>query len=76
MSEKDYLLELLETTNLRLTDLSKSYRVLNDNHQALEIQMARLEARIDTTASIVKWLVSPVAVFSLLLQILKIWNVF
>ena len=75
MAERDYLLELLETTNLRLTDLSKSYRVLNDNHQSLEIKMTRLESRIDTTASIVKWLISPVAVVGLLIQILQIYGV-
>ena len=75
MAERDYLLELLETTNLRLTDLSKSYHVLNENHQNLEIKMTRLEARIDTTASIVKWLISPVAVVGLLLQVLQISGV-
>ena len=75
MSERDYLLELLETTNQRLTDLSKSYRVLNDNHQSLEIKMTRLESRIDTTAAIVKWLISPAAVLGFLLQLLQVCGV-
>ena len=75
MSDKDYFIELLDTTNQRLTDLSKSYRVLNDNHQSLEIKMTRLESRIDTTASIVKWLISPVAVVGLLIQVLQVCGV-
>ena len=75
MSERDFLLELLDTTNQRLTDLSKSYRVLNDSHTKLEMRMTRIETRFDTTVSILKWLISPAAVIGLVLQILEIWNV-
>lgn len=75
MGERDFLLELLESTNLRLTDLSKSYHVLNDSHKELELKMARMESRIDTTTAIVKWLISPIAVIGLTLQILQIIGV-
>jgi len=75
MGERDFLLELLETTNQRLTDLSKSYRILNDSHTNLEMRMTRIETRFDTTISILKWLISPAAVVGLVLQVLQIWNV-
>lgn len=75
MGERDYVLEVLETTNLRLTDLSKSYRVLNDNHHKLELRLTRLESRIDTVTGIIKWLISPVAIIGLFLQILQICGV-
>ena len=76
MGEREHFLDLLEVTNQRLTDLHQSYRVLNDHSQAQEIEIVKLNTKLDTTVSIVKWFISPVAALSLLIQVLRIWNVF
>lgn len=73
--DDDYL-KLYEAMSDRITDLSKSYRVLNDHSQSHRVEIAKINAKLDTTASIVKWLISPVALISLFLQVLRIWNVF
>lgn len=72
--DDDYL-KLYEAMSDRITDLSKSYRILNDHSQETKIRIVKLETKIDTTASIIKWFISPVAVVSLILQVLRIWNV-
>ena len=72
--DDDYL-KLYEAMNDRITDLSTSYRILNDHSQETKIRIVKLETKIDTTASIIKWFISPVAVVSLVLQVLRIWNV-
>jgi hypothetical protein len=72
--DDDYL-SLYGAMNDRITDLSKSYRVLNDHSQATMVRIVKLETKIDTTISIVKWFISPIAFVSLVLQILRIWNV-
>lgn len=73
--DDDYF-KLYEAMNERITDLSKSYRVLNDHSQSHKVEIAKINTKLDTTASIVKWLVSPVALASLFLQVLRIWGVF
>jgi len=70
----DYL-KLYEAMNDRITDLAKSYRVLNEHHQNIEVKIVRLETRIETVVSIVKWFISPIALISLVLQILRICGV-
>ena len=72
--DDDYL-KLYEAMSDRITDLSKSYHILNDHSQETKIRIVKLETKIDTTASIIKWFISPVAVASLILQVLRIWNV-
>lgn len=70
----DYL-KLYEALNDRISDLTESYRILNDHSQSTELKIVKLETRVETVVSIVQWLISPVAIFSLLLQVLRIWNV-
>ena len=76
MGEREYFLDLLEVTNQRLTDLQKSYRILNDHSQSQEIEIVKLNTKLDTTVSIVKWFISPIAAVNLAIQLLRIWNVF
>ena len=72
--DDDYL-KLYEAMSDRITDLYKCYRVLNDAHSKTAISLAKLESQVGTTSSIVKWLISPVALVSLLIQVLRIFKV-
>ena len=65
---------LLEAMGDRVTDLSKSYRVLNDNHTTLHLEVVELKAQLKTTVSIAKWLFG-ISGLSLLLRILEIVGV-
>ena len=64
----DYL-KLYEAMNDRITDLTKSYRILNDHSHTQAVDLAKLNTKLDTTVSIVKWFISPIAFFSFVIQI-------
>jgi len=53
----------------RVTDLNKCYRVLNEAHLDTETRLVRLESQVETTVAIAKWLISPIALISFLLQL-------
>ena len=72
--DDDYL-KLYEAINDRITELHKSYRILNDSHHKLERDVTEIKTKISTASSIVKWILSPIAFISLLIQILRIVKV-
>ena len=61
--------------NQRIDDLATSIKVLNDHSRTQAIELTKLNTKLDTTVSIVKWFISPVALGSFILQVLRIWNV-
>ena len=66
--DDDYL-KLYEAMNDRIADLSKSYRILNDHSHLQAVDIAKLDTKIDTAVSIVKWFISPIALLSLIIQL-------
>ena len=72
--DDDYL-KLYGAMNDRITDLTKSYRVLNDHSHAQAVDLAKLNTKLDTTVSIVKWFISPIAFISLIIQICVVFKV-
>ena len=73
MSEETY--RLLEAMGDRITDLAKSYRVLNDNHTQLQLEFVEMRTRVETAVSLVKWVLFPISGLTLLLRILEIVGV-
>ena len=72
--DDDYV-KLYEAINDRITDLHKSYRTLNDNHQNLEIGFIKLETEVKTVVKIVTWFVSPALAFMIIVELLKLSGV-
>jgi len=70
MSEDIY--RLIEAYGERLTDLAKAYRVLNESHSDLELSVVKLETKVDTAVAIVKWILSPMAVISLIIKLVEL----
>lgn len=68
----EYLLEVIQEQRERLTDLAKSYRILNDNHTRLELEFVKLQTEIHTVIKIVKWLVPGSAILSGIVLIVKL----
>ena len=60
----------------RIDEMAKSIKVLNDHSHTQEIEITKINTKLDTTVSIIKWFISPVALVSLIIQVLRIWNVF
>lgn len=67
MNQEEY--RLLEAMGDRVTDLAKSYRVLNDNHTRLQLEFVEMRTRLDTAVAIVKWVLAPISGLTLLLSI-------
>jgi len=72
----DDVYRLIESLSDRVTDLSKSYRVLNEAHMetqsrlhTIELGQTELKTRIDTAISIVKWVLSPISLILLILRL-------
>ena len=60
MSEDDgNVHKLLEYTNERITDLQESYKVLNDHHHNLELDVNTLSTQLHTAIQILKFFISP-----------------
>lgn len=72
MNEEEY--RLFKALNERVTDLAKSYRVLNENHSSLELQFVEFRAQITIVVAIAKWLI-PISGLTLLLRILEVIGV-
>ena len=70
----DDVYRLIEVLNDRLTDLSKAYRVLNENHKELEVGFAELRSKVDTAVAIVKWvgILSPISLILLMLRLYEL----
>jgi len=73
MNEEEY--RLFQTLNERVTDLSKSYRVLNDNHAQLRLEFVEFKSKADMAIAIMKWFISPITGLTLLLRILELMGV-
>lgn len=72
MSEEDQLLKLIEVTNERLTDLQKSYRVLNEHHHSLEMEFSTLKTQITLVCQIIKFFISPAMALLILSEVARI----
>ncbi len=72
MNEEEY--KLFEVLNERVTDLAKSFRVLNESHATLELQFVEFRAQITMVVAIAKWLI-PISGLTLLLRILEVIGV-
>jgi len=73
MNAEEY--KLYESMRDRITDLAKSYRVLNDNHSRLELEFVEFKAMVNTSITILKYFVSPAVAFTLLIQLGKLVGV-
>ena len=72
MSEEDgNIYKLLEYTNERITDLQGNYRVLNDHHQTLEINVNTLSTQLHTAIQILKFFISPGVAVLILVDLLR-----
>ena len=70
MNNEDY--KLYQALSERVTDIAKNYRVLNENHHNTELKLTKLETKVNTAVSIVKWVLSPMAVISLAIKIAEL----
>ena len=84
MEQKDIavLNERIKHIDERITELGgnyqalkKSYTVLNDNHHQLELDMTKLDTKISTVASLVKWLISPAMILGLIIELARIGGI-
>lgn len=71
----DDIYKIIELMGNRMTDISESYKILNDNHVNLERGFIQLKTKIETTVSIIKWFITPSIAVLLLSEILKIVGV-
>lgn len=72
MSEEDgNVYKLLEYTNERITDLQESYKVLNDHHHTLELNVNTLTTRLDTAIQILKFFISPGVAVLIIVDLLR-----
>ena len=67
--------KLLDYTNERITQLQKSYGVLNDCHHELELKYTRMETQLSTLFTIVKFFISPGVALMILIDLLKLGKV-
>jgi len=73
MNEEEY--RLFQALNDRVTDLAKSYRVLNDSHTELRLEFVEMKSKAEMAVAIVKWVLSPITGLTLLLRILELLGV-
>lgn len=67
--------EKLKNIDERVTELSNSYKILNDNHHQLELDMMELDTQISTIANLVKWIISPGMIIALLIELARIGGI-
>jgi hypothetical protein len=72
LSEDVY--KVIEVMSDRITDLAKSYRVLNDSHTRLELEFVELRAQVGTSIAIVKWFLSPISFVLLVIKLAELAN--
>ncbi len=63
--------KLLEYTNDRITELQDSYKVLNEHHHDLELDVNTLTTRVDTSIQILKFFVSPGVAVLIIVDLLR-----
>ena len=69
--ERGDVYKLLEYTNDRISELQENYKVLNDHHQNLEINVNTLQTRLDTAISLLKFFISPGVALLILVDLLR-----
>lgn len=74
MSEEG-IYRLIDVMGDRVTDLAKSYRVLNEHHGTLQLEVTELRAQIKTVIAIVAWILAPISGLTLLLRIVELLGV-
>lgn len=67
--------KLIEITNERLTDLQRSYLILNDNHHTLQLSFVEVKTKLETIYWIMKFFISPTLALLLLTEICKIGGI-
>ena len=81
MEQKDIavLTERIKHIDSRITTLggnyqalTKSYKVLNDNHHKLELDMTELSTQIKTCTALLKWLISPAMLIGLIIELARL----
>lgn len=83
MSEEgDNIYKLLEYTNERITDvqndtkeLRESYKVLNDHHHTLEIDVNTLSTQLKTAIQILTFFISPGVAILIIVDLLRMGGV-
>jgi hypothetical protein len=71
----DDIRTLIAYTNDRITDLQKSYQVLNDCHHILELKYTRLDTRLETVVKLVQFFIAPGTAALIMIELLKIGGV-
>ena len=74
MSSED-IYKIVEMMNDRITDLQKSYRVLNDHSQTQEIEIVKINTKLDTIASIIKFFITPGVALLVVVQVARLAGV-
>lgn len=67
--------KLIEITNERLTDLQRSYLVLNDNHHTLQLSFVEVKTKLETIYWIIKFFISPTLALLVLAELCKIGGI-
>ena len=75
MSESADVYKILEVMGDRMTDLQKSYRVLNDAHVELRVEVIEMKTKLTTVYQILTFFVSPTMALILLAEFLRIVGV-
>ena len=76
MSEDDgNVHKLLEYTNERITDLQESYKVLNDHHHNLELDVNTLSTQLHTAIQILKFFISPGVALLIIVDLLRMGGI-
>ena len=74
MSDQD-VYRVLQVMNDRMTDIQKSYLVLNDNHHVLAMKQLKLETKLETIWTLLKFCITPGVIFTLFFEILRMAGV-
>ena len=71
----DDIYKVVEMMNDRITDLQKSYRVLNDHSQTQEIEIVKINTKLDTIADIIKFFITPGVALLVIVQVARLAGV-
>jgi len=74
LSDQD-VYRVLQVMNDRMTDIQKSYLVLNDNHHVLAMKQLKLETKLETIWTLLKFCITPSVIFTLFFEILRMAGV-
>jgi hypothetical protein len=75
LSEDGDVYRVLQVMNERMTDIQKSYLVLNDNHHLLAMKQLKLETKLETIWTLLKFCVTPGIMITIVIEFLRIVGV-